>query len=108
MKRLRFLSMSSILDFAFSVNSTRSHETDTVAFSNLSTLESVFIENDTSFSSFVFVWTGRKNATKCFQMKTHACGRGLTFPARWVSKRDSKRFGAIDNPELFLYFRFSR
>ena len=27
---------------AFSVNSTRPHEADTVAFSNLSTLESVF------------------------------------------------------------------
>ena len=32
--------------------STRPHEADTVALSNLSTLESVFIENDTSFSSF--------------------------------------------------------
>ena len=35
--------MSSILDFAFSVNSTRAHEFDTVAFSNLSTLEIVFV-----------------------------------------------------------------
>ena len=37
--------------FAFSVNSTRPHEADTVAFSNLSNLESVFkslrfVEND--------------------------------------------------------------
>ena len=35
--------------FAFSVNSTRPHEADSVAFSNLSTLESFFIEKDTSF-----------------------------------------------------------
>ena len=29
----------------------------------------------------VFVWTGHENATKClrFQMKTHPCGRGLSF-----------------------------
>ena len=39
----------------------------------------VFIENNTSFSTIVFVWTGHENATKClrFQMKTHPCGRGL-------------------------------
>ena len=41
--------------FAFSLISTRPHDIDTVAFSNLSTLEIVFeslrfIENDTSFS----------------------------------------------------------
>ena len=41
--------------FAFSVNSTRPHEADTVAFSNISTLEIVFKslrfhQNDTSFS----------------------------------------------------------
>ena len=42
---------------AFSVNSTRPHDPDTVVFSNLSTLGSVFktcvfIENETSFPSF--------------------------------------------------------
>ena len=46
--------------FAFSVNSTRPHDTDTVAFSNLSTLESVC--KSLSFH-IVFVWTGHENAS---------------------------------------------
>ena len=64
--------------FAFSVNSTRPHDTDTVAFSNLSTLESVFeIENDTSFSSFS---CGRDMKTQqkfAFSNEMHPSGRGL-------------------------------
>ena len=59
--------------FAFSLISTRPHDTDTVAFSNLSTLEIVF--ESTSFSLFS---CGRdmKTQKKCsrFQMKTHPCG----------------------------------
>ena len=53
--------------FAFSVNSTRPHEADTVAFSNLSTLESVF-------------------KSLHFQTKMHSCGRGLNN-LRWVGSR---------------------
>ena len=30
---------------------------------------------------------------------------GLTFPARWVSKRDSKRFGRIVTPRIILVFQ---
>ena len=61
----------------------RPHDTGPVAFSNLSTLESVSKSlrfNRKRYVVFiVFVWTG--NATKClrFQMKTHPCGRGLGF-----------------------------
>ena len=68
--------------FAFSVNSTRPHDTDTVAFSNLSTLEIVFESLRFHRKRYiVFVWTGHENATKClrFQMKRHPCGWGLRF-----------------------------
>ena len=95
------LSMSSILDFSnesglglrspdqsfskvcvFS-ELTRPHDADTVAFSNLSTLESVFKSSRFHRKRYivfiVFVWTGHENATKCLrsQMKTHPCRRGL-------------------------------
>ena len=64
--------------FVFSLISTRQHDADTVAFSNLSTLESVFKSLRFHRS---FVRTGHENATKClrFQMKTHPCGRGLSW-----------------------------
>ena len=64
--------------FAFSVNSTRPHDTDTVAFSSLSILEIVFKSLRFHRKRYiVFVWTGHENATKYlrFQMKT-PCGRG--------------------------------
>ena len=54
--------------FAFSLISTRPHDTDTVAFSNLSTLESVFkslrFHRKRYIIVIVFVWTGHENATK--------------------------------------------
>ena len=61
---------------------TRPHEADTVAFSNLSTLESVFKSLRFHRKRYiVFVWTGHKSATKFlrFQRKTHPCVRGLNL-----------------------------
>ena len=81
--------------FAFSVNSTRPHEADTVVFSNLSTLESVFkslrFHRKRYIVFIVFVWTGHKNATKClrFQMKTHSCGRDLKLFCKCTNKLES-------------------
>ena len=54
--------------FAFSVNSTRSHEADTIAFSNLSTLESVL-------KSLRFREDGTWKRNQMFA--PHLCGRGL-------------------------------
>ena len=78
----RFQKFTTPILWAFSLISTRPLDTDTVAFSNLSTLESVF----KSFRfhrkrHIVFVLTGHENATNClgFQVKTHSCGRGLSI-----------------------------
>ena len=57
--------------FTFSVNSTRPHETNTVAFSNLS-------DSGKCFQKFAFSWkTKHRKHNK--MLKTHSCGRGLTL-----------------------------
>ena len=83
-KRENFsLFTASLIALRGSSLSTRPHDTDTVTFSNVSTLEIVFESLRFHRKRYiVFVWTGHENATKClrFQMKTHPCGRGLRKP----------------------------
>ena len=72
--------------FAFSLISTRPHDTDTVAFSNLSTLEIVFeslrFHRKRYIVFIVFVWTGHENAKKCLRFQIRGAkrnnGHGIT------------------------------
>ena len=64
--------------FAFSVNSTRPHDTDTVAFSNLSTLEIVF--ESLRFHRFRVDGTWKRNKSLRFQMKCIRVDGASTTP----------------------------
>ena len=103
--------------FAFSFISTRPHDTDTVAFSNLSTLESVFKSLRFHRKRYiVFVWTGRDmKSNKMFAFSNENasvwtgpwCSLGLclgvfSLVATTYTRKNNSEDGGL---ETFVYVR---